>query len=403
MSIEQITTPTLIAAVGNIEAKAMTYAFLPDDEYISPSGVRKRLESMQGELPRVTEPSVYGNYCGGDFVAIGLVARAYHELYGWVRYQRITDERALAISGLMSATSLEMPDDVGLRQVWSSTSIPLLISGDQKAIQRGPEGRLKIFRALADTNELLSGATIDAGIGTTARSEHLVELGRLGIVNYESIDSTNYDSIIRIEPDFVPKGPLQDRIVQAVHSNGGSMSRRDLVNILAPSYINHQRASSIVHTTIQKMKKSAGFYTVGEVSLDDYSTVSLTDNWRNRIKRLADGVYAIEENDSLSINRFIDDLNKIKQSPSQVSHLMHKSFSNSRLSKSRRGKTPKLSGIILKELTEKELDIKELAIKLGNENRRSIRTELHKLLSGGLLVLQPSGKYTVLENTKNHC
>lgn len=401
MNSENVPTPILIAAIGNIEAKALTYAFLPDDDFVSPGGIKNLVESAQGHEPRTTVQSVYRNYCGGDFVSIGLVAREYHERFGWVKYQRITDERALAVAGLMSASSLVMPLNFGLRHVWSSTSIPLLLNNRNENIQRGPEGRLNIYRELANATEPLSGATINVGVNKSAVSEHFIELGRLGIVNYDSLDGNNIDPVIRIEPDFLPKGPLQERIASAVLANGGNMSKRNIVNLLAPNYKNHQRASSIVWSTIQRMKQIPGFSIEGEVSIDEYSQISLTDKWRGLMKRMVDGIDAIDEFDGRATNRFIDDLGRIKRDPRKVSLLMHKSFDISRLSQSRRREKPELSDVIGGVLSLEELDIQELAAKLDGENRRSIRTELHQLIVSGEVKLQPSGKYTVQKPPKS--
>ena len=399
MSTECVPTPVLIAAVGNIEAKALTYAFLPDDEFFSASGIKHRIESAQGQEPRATDRSVYRNYCEGDFVSVGLVAREYHERFGWVRYQRITDERALAVAGLMSASSLVMPSNVGLRHVWSSTSIPILLNRGDEVVQRGPEGRTKIFKALSDVVEPISGATFNPGISTSAISEHFIELARLGIVSYDSFDGNSIDPIISVEPDFLPKGPLQAIIAHAILENGGTLTKKCLVDLLAPNYKDRQRASSIIHSTIQRMKLISGFNIEGEVSREEFSQISLTDEWRGPIKRITEGITAIDELDSKATNHFIDGLGRIMKDPRQVSYLMHKSFDVSRLSQSRRSEKPKLSDIIKGVLCLEELDIQELATRLKGENRRSIRTELHQLIASDVVKLQPSGKYTIHKST----
>lgn len=399
---------TLISAVGNSEAKAAVYTIMPDDQYLTVTGVKRAVEKLQSPNDvRRTAASVYANYCESSYVPIGLVAKFHVDERSQVTYRKVAVARALALSGALLDISEQLPSG-GLRHLMSSSSTPHHNRADNGIILRGPHARISLLGVLAASNiELRLPDLAEAtGIKKTNLTQHLKEMNRAGIVSYETKRSRDIDPIYTPGPVHGElHGPVRGKILSLVMANPEGIKRSEAIRALGGSVSNNTFMAAFRHASTH-LQKSGYISLEDTVSREDFSATKLNDDWRDVVSELVSRLAHIKVGQPTTLKYWSRKGQSIVGDPKLLSTLMHKSFDNSQLSRTRRELDTTYSEFILNALdTNGDTTQEEFVTSLPNAMRkRSLASALYSLKELGIITSSKNAKgYNVYSlSSQNH-
>lgn len=210
LSDEQV--DNLLSSIGNSEAKCATLLVMKTGKIYKMGDLRQELIAAQGKNIgwRMAYPVPF-SYCEWSLAPIGLVAKEalYPNLnaYGFTKTD-YGETVGTALAGLFLDFSRRYKD-ISLEQVFGSTistSKPKTIASESGSIdykKRSPGIRLKIFRQLLEEALPVREVDLVEKVSESAQliGQHLRELGKNNIINYESSKYGQSYSEYKLSPE----------------------------------------------------------------------------------------------------------------------------------------------------------------------------------------------------------
>ena len=206
------TLGNLISSMGNLETKANLLRIMKPGILYSRSDLRRVFNDSQGKnIGWSLGTGSLAAYCSGTFVPIGLVAAEIidkeNNIYGY-KITEYGERVGLPLAGLLLNFSLNHPE-ISLVKIFGSTHSNTVVNPEILEKQqidfkkRSPTNRVKIFYELATSAFPLRlidlASNIDEDINNV--SNHIQELKRYGLLNYEAARRGESVSRFKINPD----------------------------------------------------------------------------------------------------------------------------------------------------------------------------------------------------------
>ncbi len=206
----------LLAALGNNEAKTLTFLTLSDGNIATASGLASKISRFQGSLPAWNpHKSTLFTYCESSLTPIGLVAKEFIDDKANAWGYQITDygrRLGIPLAGLLLDFSREHKEALyhffGRTQSVTQESELDVGSKTIQVKKRSPRERLRIFWDLLTSK--LPVREVDLGSHlkeSSAIGHHLDDLDRFGIIQYDSIEPNKpiaYFQVLSERPEITP-------------------------------------------------------------------------------------------------------------------------------------------------------------------------------------------------------
>src|SRR3989344_6016792 len=193
----------LLASIGNSEAKALTLLVLADGCILPDKAIQTKLSKLQGPSPAWRPVS---KYCETTLAPIGLVAKEYIEPEGNLWGYQITDygkRIGIPLAGLLldfsSKYNPALYDLFGRTQSVSKEESRDASTGAIKFKKRSPMTRLSLFWELLTAELPVRQLDLASQVAhPSMMGHHLMDLGRNGVIQYESMESSKPIAYFRL-------------------------------------------------------------------------------------------------------------------------------------------------------------------------------------------------------------
>lgn len=344
----------LISAFGNHEAKALTLLIMDSGQLYNSSQLHRRFVDSQGREPGwVTGHSRELGYCSQSLSPIGLVVR--EELqqgtgeYGY-RLSKpgengaISGEDARLLAALLLDFSSRYPD-ISLIDLFGSTQSSIKDKETTEEITRSPINRWKIFLELVTSNltqmsqaDLEKGTLIPQGI----LIDHLIELSRKKIINYEYVDKGKpytYYILAPDHPDIAPVSYLRytiptQRFFKILSENPGKkLTTEEIINVYIDRYDPEKtlqdKTLEAYATRILNHLNNLGYAQKGEFGVAAHSAITITPEKQAMLLDLLTLLDRFQDQDPGILLQAGELLRKLWSDGATVSTLMKKAHDHS--------------------------------------------------------------------------
>lgn len=331
----------VLAAIGNHEAKALTFLAMREDVAYGVTAIYRRFLEIQGPQPAWTGVvTVAQKYVVHSFAPIGLVARQRNE-GGFLRHVRHDpDGSATALAGFLLSWTEKHP--AALTHVFGSTAT----NGFASSEDRPPIRRLRLLQVLAElgpdphTRELAELA----GVNEMTAGQALVAFDRAGLLTYRSAATYDMRTVFQVgEPVVfarVGNTAMRDAVAAyltaRLHAAGGpvQVDRQEIEDHLLAAD-ERWRGLAALRDQVQKVMKA--LVVRGQVEVVDahygatHSQLEMTEAQQAFLAGLVEGIDAIAAGNPRAIATGRAAAAAILDDPDRVCSLMRRAFAASKL------------------------------------------------------------------------
>ncbi len=331
-------TYTLIAAIGNNEAKALLLTAMQKDQVYSNSKLEEIFRQIQGKEQAWPRPGkILAQYCHQTLEPAGLVQEIIGEhgvVSGYMKTE-FAEQTGEALAGLLLEFSEQ--HQVPLYNLFGATtsnnpaeSIKIKNTEDElDAKKRAAEVRMKIFREIIKQPPNTTTTALARACGETTKriGSHLEELNRHSVVSYShyvpGIDYGLHQLSTKRPADppkpFAKCAPLTQRVYEILQSNP---NKQFTVSEIAQIIENKQKkpvAEDTVRAILSHLYKEG--YTEKDSS---HTRINLTDQQRKLITDLVEKIDSFERQNPNDLNNWKDTARKIVNNPERVNALLER-------------------------------------------------------------------------------
>ncbi|MGQ0629966.1 MAG: hypothetical protein ACT4P1_02925 [Sporichthyaceae bacterium] len=323
----------LLAAIGNHEAKALTFLAMDDDVPYGVTSIYRRFIEIQGSPPAFAgQVTVAQKYLVHSFAPIGLVARQRNE-GGFIRHVRDDpDGVATALAGFLLAATAHL--DVSLQRIFGKTSA-------KEGTERSPIRRYRILNALAQTSADIHPAALSvaASVPEMPTSLALRSFADNGLLSFET--SATYEMrttyrVTRPVPPQTDRGGYRTAYAIGLYlnqvladSNGEVVIPREQIEDYLRSKPRWREVGSlrdVVQSILKRFVERGYLETVTSHFGITHSRVSMTEEQRAFAARLTAGIQAIAAGDAQAIAAGNQSARQIINDPEAVRALIRRGF-----------------------------------------------------------------------------
>jgi hypothetical protein len=393
----------LLAAIGNHEAKALTFLALEDEVPYGVTSIYRRFLEIQGSPPAfIGQVTVAQKYIVHSFLPIGLVVRQRSES-GYLRHVRDDPgDIATALAGFVLSSTLDK--EISLQVLFGKTSA-------REGSERSPIRRYRVLRALAE----MTGETYPAKVAAEARvdemptSHALTAFAKHGLLTFSTAATYQMRTTYRMTkpiPPPVGKGNyataaeicayLNRRLAE---SSGELVVPREQIEAHLRAFPRWAEVAGLREITQKILKR---FVARGHLEAETshygatHAVVTLTRDQRAFAARLTSGIAAIAAGDPDAIASGGREARRIVNDPEAVRFLIRRGFAASKLANNpiSAGEKLRLAADAVAKLpgaTTEEL----LAIADPRFTPETLRSSLSQLAKAGdiLAIRQADGPY----------
>ncbi|MGQ0845279.1 MAG: hypothetical protein ACT4QF_14220 [Sporichthyaceae bacterium] len=396
----------VLAAIGNHEAKALTFLAMREDVAYGVTAIYRRFLEIQGPRPAwigvVTMAQKYVVY---SFAPIGLVARQRNE-GGFLRHVRHDpDGSARALAGFLLAYTEKHP--AALTHVFGSTATNAFAT----SADRPPIRRLRLLRVLAalgpdlHTSELAEFAEVNE----VTTGQALAAFDRAGLLTYRSGATYDMRTVFRVgEPVVfarIGNTAMRDAVAgylnARLHAAGGpvQIDRQEIEDHLLAAD-ERWRGRAALRDQVQKVMKA--LVERGQVEAVNahygatHSQLAMTGEQQAFLIGLVEGIDAIAAGDPQAIAAGRATAEALLDDPDRVCALVRRAFAASKLASNPLSEGRKRREVQAAVERRPGATSAELLADLGaNYSKALLAGALGLLVRDGLVhgVVQPDGPY----------
>jgi hypothetical protein len=332
----------LLAAVGNHEAKALTYVAMdPDCEY-GVSALHRLFLAIQGDpAAYIGTVNLPQKYCIYSYEPVGLVGRVTNDR-GHIRHLKTDpDGRATALAGHLLTRTEEHP--ASLAQIFGKTAVR-----DQPGSERPPVRRLAVMRALlveGQTTRYQADLARRSGVGELTVGHITEAFDRAGLLAYHTTPTYRMKSRYLVRTPIAVggqgSGGLLDRAVAdflntlVAHQRGSELTiTRDEIEAHLRGQKRWQTAAALRDRLQRVMVRLAERDQVTPLAAfagrTRHTTIEIDDSQRTFLEQLVGGIDRIAAGDPRAIAEGTRQAEQIISDPPRVRHLLNKAFGSSK-------------------------------------------------------------------------
>lgn len=395
----------VLAAIGNHEAKALTFLAMREDEAYGVTSVYRRFLEIQGSPPAFAgQVTMAQKYVVHSFAPIGLVAKQRNE-GGFLRHVKHDPYgHAEALAGFLLAHTEDHP--AALTQIFGKTATNGLDVSDD----RPPIRRLRLLRVLAEHGAALHAAELAdlAGLREVPAADGLRAFAAAGLLDYTAPATYDMRTVYRVTKPIVfdRRGNTAMRDFLAEHLNtllaasGGVVEvEREELEAELLRVERWQQAAALRDQVQGVMKRMVAARQVEAVSAHygpTHSVVTMTDAQHAFIAGLVAGIDAIGRGDEAAVAAGRAAGRAIVEDPERVRPLIRRAFAASKLASHPISEADKLRGVLAAVTAAPGSTSIQLLEGLGPAYTKALLAgTLHTLVKDGKVrgEQQPDGPY----------
>lgn len=394
----------LLSALGNHEAKAVTFLVMKPGIVYSQGDLHRAVMQAQGEKKgwRVSHSGPF-RYCEQSLAPIGRVTKEVLNpdlsTYGYLKTE-YGEKVGVPLAGLLLWFSLKYPECSLIDLLGSTVSsgkiqeITLSSQENREFKKRASLTRLKIFRELAFYPSLpLREVDLVTKIGESQGylESHLENLQRLGIILYESVGAGESGSLLRISSQALDKEPpafrgyptLTRRVFQILKENPSWFTLEQLIEDYQQRFIPETGREKVKKKSLKKRIPSVtahltreGYVEIGKFHEDKRSEINLTEKQRVILLDLVILLEGFQNQNPEVLGKGRECASSLLSSPKEIAALMKKAKEHSSFAQRT---SPEETGALVLSLISSHPDITASQIRKRMEEKYKKRLRVGRI------------------------
>lgn len=331
----------LLAAVGNHEAKALTFVSLEPEEAYGIGALHRRFLEIQGPTPAfVGTVALQQKYCVYSFEPANLVRRTYSE-DGFIRHvKQDADGTATALAGhLLTVTERRF---ASLSQIFGQTAVQVPDATPT------PFRRLRLLRALLEGPYPMHAANLAqrTGLPEMVVSTSLVAFARARLLDHQSTPTYRMKSVYEVHgrlrhPERPGNTALNDAVVEFINNQLPDVTgavlviRRDEIEAhlrTKPRWRETKNLRDMLQLVMRRLAAQGQVTPVRHYAgKSRHTAITLTLEQREFISALINGIDEIAAHNKQSIENGTAQAHGIVEDPVRVRRLLSKAYGTSKL------------------------------------------------------------------------
>lgn len=405
-NITDLQMGSLLAAVGNHEAKALTLIAMSDGQIYTETPLATAVINLQADLPawNIGRGTTIA-YCAVDFADADLVDKVSLGSPGPAASAYVISEKGkrygLPLAGLLLDFSFKNPD-LSLAQIFGNTTSPrggeeYDPTQEKKYIRRSPLFRYQILQYLATSGvTTIREIAQDLGIEDSVVGNHIRLLAGSGIINFQSKSKPTRYSLLKTAKPTPQKSAtglsMSHALISAAAEFPADFTLDQAVSVVAEMKgdLDDMVFKRSVRNALDRLVRQ-GFIKKSRPHRTDKTRIYLSVDQHERLSNILSILQSFQKNDPIFLQRGYEAVEELLQSPDKCSQLMLKARKASYAKSDYNPQSRKTILVeLLKDLQDPK-DVNELHAMLQQRTgetirKNTVRKYLNELATYGVLI-----------------